>query len=298
MASHGIHSNFGDLQAVRDAAADANVNLGGVTAFGPHQFTFNISKQMFEEMMQPNYETSVQMVWHYHGTLLQDSSKVFLFEPLGLAGCGWFSTSSGLGGTVGKWWRHQQLKELAWNNKNWQASEWWRWGRRQQLRRLGCFFWVNVAKWGVCRMPWYIMILGVWWSCGVFIVHLCIVFFVVVSARKWWPSAKPTVSWRFPVSFELVHPVFFPMRAAVSPPFASFAKVYRSREGFTKAEFAELQARIPKQHQMTSSITESIREKLVDTIDIARYLSFAKSLKSLKPIDWEISGSKSFRRVH
>eukprot|EP00434_Breviolum_minutum_P022250 symbB.v1.2.019636.t1/scaffold1616.1/size109294/12 len=32
MASHGIHSNFGDLQAVRDAAADANVNLGGVTA--------------------------------------------------------------------------------------------------------------------------------------------------------------------------------------------------------------------------------------------------------------------------
>ena len=88
------------------------------------------------------------------------------------------------------------------------------------------------------------------------------------------------------------------MRAAVSPPFASFAKVYRLREGFTKAEFAELQARIPKQHQMTSSITESIREKLVDTIDIARYLSFAKSLKSLKPIDWEISGSKSFRRVH
>lgn len=84
MASHGIHSNFGDLQAVRDAAADANVNLGGVTAFGPHQVTFNIGKQMFEEMMQPNYETSVQMVWHYHGTLLQDSSKVFLFEPVAL----------------------------------------------------------------------------------------------------------------------------------------------------------------------------------------------------------------------
>ena len=81
-------------------------------------------------------------------------------------------------------------------------------------------------------------------------------------------------------------PCFSPMRAAVSPAVRFIRQGVQVAGRIHQSGICRVAGQDPKTtSETTSSITESIREKLVDTIDIARYLSFAKSLKSLKPID-------------